>query len=354
MLTVTLFHSRWPPIQLVWIGVFLLAPLSLYFALRTNSANGPRLTLDQYRALDLGEGKPGQILTGTFNLWNTGSQPLEFHLRAGCACSQLEPAEGQIRPGQLQEIQVGIRLRSEGQDENVQILIQTNDPVTPSAEYYIRAACPAPFQISPPAVDFGNVPEGTSPSTTIRVLDPNGNPMKPSPAFRATSSSPTIIVSRSSAPSEELSIVVKLEGPVPRGPFSAHLHLTLTEAYSLEVPVRAHIRGPVTIAPPIVHFTSGSGTPPHQEALLLAWRPDGQLLGKLVHADTPFGLAVEELPEAGAVKRRRIRLSSSGQDLPLNPGQIRLRFADLSEEVRVEIHVTQEHQVEERKPKFDW
>src|SRR5262245_18287491 len=43
---------------------------------------------------DLGEGEPGQVLSGTLALRNLGNEPLDFTAQAGCQCAELNPKEG--------------------------------------------------------------------------------------------------------------------------------------------------------------------------------------------------------------------------------------------------------------------
>jgi hypothetical protein len=155
----------------IWIISLAVVAGAGIYATRTprRAAAFPMLALGNCRAIDLGEGKPGDILTGTFLLGNSGGAPLMFTLTAGCACSQLDPGQGEIQPAEYRPIKVGVRLRSEGRDEHVLVHIETNSPETMHADFWVHASCPARLLVSPQTVDFGPVTIGTSKTMRVHV-----------------------------------------------------------------------------------------------------------------------------------------------------------------------------------------
>jgi hypothetical protein len=190
-------------------------------------ARGPRLQRWATPVTDLGEGKARQVLTGTFQLRNVGSEPLSFRIEPNCSCAQCEPRQGEIPPGEVQEVVVGIRLRDEGRQEQARLRIHTNDPQAPQVDYDFKALCPAPFLVAPEAVDFGNVVEGASPRVTLRVADARGNPLGTTAELGLRSDSPHVTVERVSASGMECLVAVKLRGTAPRGSFRGDVAITL-------------------------------------------------------------------------------------------------------------------------------
>jgi hypothetical protein len=49
---------------------------------------------------------------------------------------ELEPREGEVYPGERQPVKVGMQL-SPGSDKKLVILLETNDPRSPFAEYWV-------------------------------------------------------------------------------------------------------------------------------------------------------------------------------------------------------------------------
>ena len=69
-----------------------LLSMSVLFVARPGfsvGAQGPRIFIPGCDGLFLGAGKPGEVLEGTFEVGNFGSEPMHFSITAGCGCSSL-------------------------------------------------------------------------------------------------------------------------------------------------------------------------------------------------------------------------------------------------------------------------
>jgi hypothetical protein len=301
------------------------------FAFRSlNKAKGPLLNL-QASVLDLGEGKPGELLSGTLDIRNEGTDDLTFNIMAGCACAQLEPKEGTVPPGASLPIRVGVRLRQLGVRERVRLLIQTNDPRTQKAEYVAEANCPAPFDVTPSLVDFGSVLEGQESSIVVTVRGAGGAPLCRGTQVGFAVSNDLVSVEAVDREGDERRLLVRLRPTVPRGRLQAELKVKLSDRESaIEVPVTADVVGHVLTAPQSLVLPGGG------EAKLLVWRPDGKPLGKLERLESPDGISAGEVSEPTAT-RRVFRVRDVGPSNSGGPLELRLRFETLPDAVVISV-----------------
>ena len=135
---------------LVVVALLVPAAAGYLWVSLNRSCSGPRLGLPAH-PLDLGRGRPGQVVDGSFQLTNRGDAPLRFQLSASCGCTDLSPRAGTIAPGESTIINVGIRLQEMGTERQVRVSVGTNEPDSPAAGYVVFAACPAPMT-APPAL----------------------------------------------------------------------------------------------------------------------------------------------------------------------------------------------------------
>jgi hypothetical protein len=320
---------------IVVVGAYFLVRV------RQSSLPGPRLEKPVICAFDLGEGKPGEILTSTFKLRNIGSEPLTFRIEASCACAQLNPREGRIIPGEIQEVLTGIRLRHEGNDEHVVLRVLTDDRENSSVEYRFFARCPAPFHVLPRTIDFGHVADGSLPSLTLKVFDSREKPLSATTSLRLESSSPYLSIEQEKDTQGDLVLHAKLQGKPPHAHFSGEFIITLVEMNkTLTIPVAAFVAEPVMVAPrsPQLRFAD------HQSKQIIpidfiVWRTDDKLLGKLVASVMPAGqnLVLEELSQSGE-KRRRFRVRGHLEHSANGSQEINLRFEEYSKDVKVIIN----------------
>jgi hypothetical protein len=293
--------------------------------------------MPEFDATDLGEGEVGQVLTGAFSLRNRGSAPLDFELQAGCVCSELSPMQGRIEPGEVQSIHVGVRLRYRGKEEVVAIHVRTNDPESPLATHNMLARNVAPFVVSPVVVDFGTLVDDGRPRTAcLRVLGPEGKPLPGDVTVSAASANPDLIaVQPDDSQPGERAFRVTLQKGLPRGHFTGTVTLRVSnDLVPYDVPVVAQVRGLVSFAPQTVYLPLSAG--PGQECSILAWRTDGQPLGKLIDRQVPRGITVEKDGDEAA-SRRRLKIAGTGSWNPAVPCQVRLRFENVPEDVVIEV-----------------
>jgi hypothetical protein len=334
-------NSRFLLCALGGLAVFAVVTWALWnhiIAWTNPISAGPRLQLRPLTTTNLGQGKPGEILEGALRLRNIGSEPLLFQIDPNCGCTHLRPSQGEIEPGEALAVHVGIRLRK-GRNERVHLAIQTNDPQKPFAQHTFIATCPAPILISPSMIDLGDVVEGTSPTSTFQILDPQGKPLRSPLPIVAETSSPHLSCERQQADSGEGAFIVTLNSDTPRGSFSGEITLKLPSSDVQEtVPVVARIQGSAMVSPARVFLHFDPETRKPREAFIFVWRTDGDPLGRLISKETPKGITIEEMNDKGA-KRRRFRVRAVDNDLAALDAIIKLRFEGVSEDVIVRIEL---------------
>jgi hypothetical protein len=315
------------------LPLFMLMSLavggSAYVLIPRGTLAGPRLGMPPY-PLDLGRGKSGQIVDGSFELRNLGASPLSFKLAPSCGCSDLSPRTGSIPAGETLDIHVGIRLQDEGAEKDVSIAVESNDPLATNERFLVRAFCAAPLMIAPRSIDFGAVARGSSPRISAQVRDEQDQPLGSRPGLRLSASSPAFRVEEVSEPQGERSVAVTLAADLPPGSVSGVIRVRLPDQErDLEIPVSARVLGAIQTAPSSLVLDRGNPQ-------FFAWRPDGKPLGALKDVSLPPGRKVEELSKPSD-RRRRFRLIP-GQLTPASSRTIRLTFAEVAEPAELVVH----------------
>jgi hypothetical protein len=329
---------RWSftALAILTVGIAFLS--GAYF--KNAGSKSPRLETIPDGALHLGEGSAGQVLTGTFSLGNTGREPLNFSLSPSCACSNLEPRQGVIEPGEFRPIKVGVRLRNEGKDERVAIRLDTNDPNVKTSDFWVLASCPAEILAEPALLDFGVLSREASCQREILLSLPRSKrpPLVSNLTISASTQRLTTHIAVHS--STALRILVRLGPATSDGFFRDVIRLKYADIdREIQLPVTALVRGPVQTAPTILRIPYARKFPVEQEVKLLVWRTDGRPLGETSSLLVPPGLVVSEEKFGTSAQRHLFHVSRSQQEsVPSFEGkEIRIRFKNFQEEIRVPI-----------------
>jgi hypothetical protein len=277
-------------------------------------STSPRLDLGTTPSIDLGEGKPGEILTGTFLLGNSGGAPLTFKLLSGCACSQLDPSEGEVQPGEYRRIKVGVRLRGEGQDEHVRIHIETGTSNT--ADFWAHAHCPAVLVVTPQAVDFGTVLLSKSKNARIHVSRADGKLFRSASDLKVASPDSQLTLAQELTQSGGIDVTVALRGSTSVGWFRKNVSITFPERQrTIEIPVSGEVCGALKFAPHSVRIPLQATAKNHRSETIMVWRTDGGALGKLARFSASSGIILKELPASDS-KRRLFSIGVDGSPRP--------------------------------------
>ncbi len=346
--------SRKRRLWLIAANTFIAGAVAAYLASHTSefpgslfarSFDGPKLAMPTCTATELGDGRIGEVLDGVIPVRNAGGKPLVFRIDASCACAYVEPAFGTIEPGETTEIHVGVRLRNQGQEENVLVRIYTNDETLPVGQHLLTARCPAIVVLKPSGLDFGEVPEGETRSLALHVCDGTGRPLGPSSNCQVVSSHQAVRVTRQTD-HEHLKFLVTLQDDAPRGVLHAMLRVLLQDKeFETTIPVIASITGLVTVAPSSLFLYRDPRSATYSDMLFIVRKTTGEPVGEVVSLETSPWLSVESL-DGPASRRSRFRVRVVPMASVQPAGHVRLRLGGVPEDiiVRVSARISQTEQ----------
>jgi Protein of unknown function (DUF1573) len=163
---------HWMRTALLWVCI--VCPFLLGFQIVFHGGGrAPKIMLPD-SPLDLGTGEPGQDITGTFQIRNSGSRTLTFSLNPSCGCSHVSPISGTIAPHQSQPISIGVRVDASGERKLVNIAIDSNDPSSPRHSFQVFAGSTLPLIIRPKFIDFGSILPGVARRIIMTIRDNEG------------------------------------------------------------------------------------------------------------------------------------------------------------------------------------
>jgi hypothetical protein len=296
---------------------------------------GERLKAGQAQGMHLGEGKPGDLLDGTFMIRNIGSKPLTFQLKAGCRCAWVTPAEGSVEPGGEQAIHVGVRLRKKGQDENSSIWITSNDVDAQTVGYPISARCPKGFLVEPAALHFGNVLKGTASSQLLKIsrLGADGDVR----CLQLTTSGSAVKLSRRQSAPDTAQWDVVLASVASPGDINATIRILAADGEEQVVPVFANVCQPLLGSPRSFFLPAIRDQKEDATFSCIVTRFDGKPLARLTKVELPRWLeASDACPGHLAARLIQFRVTGRWPSKVVSTGvRARLFFATILEPLEV-------------------
>ena len=279
-------------------------------------AAGPRLELSTDR-LDLGDGKPSEILRGELTLTNRGSSTASFSLIKHCGCSELSPLSGELLPGASETIHVGLQLADHANSEkNTSIEVKGGERETILGRCVVSARCPAPFRVTPAFISFGSLSaeELAGASHEIQIESVDGQWSLDAENLLIEHANDAFNVGFAHAAdalgaAASTTVRVTLKRNLPPGDQYDMIELRLAGSeYVMRVSLHVSVAEAITVVPATVCFRRGPGAQTLQpvQLLVIDHRRD-QRLGDLSLLDAPPGLRIEDLGDASP-GRRRVRV----------------------------------------------
>jgi hypothetical protein len=288
--------------------------------------------------MNLGEGKPGEVLTGGFTLRNLGGQSMDFRLSAGCGCTELNPLAGSIAPGDNQHVKIVVRLPSEyGSERSFQLTIRTNDPDHPEVQVPVRAYCPALFKTIPANLDFGPVSADSPHELLFKVMDGTRRRSKLTDLILAEVDRSELSLEAILDEENLMQYRLRLSAGAPPGYFQGGLRLTnkLT-GESIWRPVSAQIRSDLVVAPRIIRPPASLDSP--WKASFLVYRTDGQKLGSVTHSEMPSGVTIESNVSQRSSSRKQFHLIIPPGAGKLSGSTVKLWFTGIKQPVVMKLN----------------
>lgn len=268
----------------------------------------PKLKFSTNR-LDLGEGKPNEIVRGELILTNPGDSPVQFSLIRHCGCTELSPLSGTLPGFGKETIQVGVKLPDHSNSERgTRIEVTTVNPPIILAGCVIFARCPAPFRVTPSFINFGSVAHGavhTSPRE-IRLESSEDRQPLDTEQILIEQTSDAFVIERRVPSVRSLAMRVSLKRGLPPGDYHDVLSLRRAESDEvMRVSLHASVVEPISVVPATVVLRKDPKTRAFPTAKLLVLSRSGyEAPGSVVLADGPPGVHIDDLGIAGEDRRR--------------------------------------------------
>jgi Protein of unknown function (DUF1573) len=246
----------------IWQGIMIL----MLFAFAGTAVGGgihfyktvwhvPSLEIRETK-LDLGNGKPNEVVRGVLRLKNTGRAPLEFSAQGSCGCTELTPKSATILPGDEQQVAIALQLAGHTNSErSVQISVKSNDPQRGEVHCSATARCPGPCRVSPAFLNFGQLTRAQLAGAVQRLrISPieGGEPLDPDTLS---------IVSRSQAlrieasPEDKFTFRVSLTGELAVADLFDELEVKVAQSEpAVRIPVHVQVVEPVSTVPTTIYL----------------------------------------------------------------------------------------------------
>ncbi len=301
--------------------------------------SGPSLALSHTR-LDLGEGKPGEQLEGSFTVTNQGSEPLEFTLSASCGCAFVRPMGGRLKPGESRKVSLGIRLPSTPNSEkSTQVLVRSNDPRRPQVTCVATGRAPAPWEVSHTHINFGYVLREqleNPPRMQLEVRRGRGRNGMPASVVRTRVAGEAYEVRSQLCPDGTLLFEVRLRRGLSDGRYSSVLELGhADDPAAISIPLDAEVGPSVELVPSFVYVTKGKANGAYRPVQVVAiGRRRRLVMGQLMPVSWHHGLRWRHARRpSGRLWRHAIELAP-GTCLPREGLRLELKHAGANERLQ--------------------
>ncbi len=208
--------------------------------------------------VDFGVVKRGQKLTATFQFKNIGQGPLTIQgVQAACDCVASESIKGKVYPpGESGTLDVNFDTKDYAGKITKAITVITNERSMPDRTLTITATVNSEVNASPPLADFGDVVLNQSPTLVIKV---KGN-MKNELRIEKIRFNEEFLDVAYRKEAQEFAITIKLKANAPIGFFKDTIWIKNNSSAlpDMPIPIRATIRGEISLNPAYVEFGSVS------------------------------------------------------------------------------------------------
>ena len=120
-------------------GALVVLALLLGTTLAAEEARGPRIRIEP-ESFDFGRVLPERTLRKEFRLRNLGDEALVIErISKSCGCTEATTDVSTLEPGESTPLRVTVETRSAPGRVEHEVLVRSNDPVTPALEIRLRA-----------------------------------------------------------------------------------------------------------------------------------------------------------------------------------------------------------------------
>jgi hypothetical protein len=236
-------------------AVLVFIALAGFAVLLTRHSRGnPRIQIPSM-PVELGDGKPGEVLGGNFKIKNVGGGVLRYTITPSCGCTELKPESALVEPWGSNDIKVAVKLAGIGEEKTVRLSIDSNDPEFPNTSVFVKANCPAAATSTPATVEFGaNTPdELSSREVVVKVLDREMKTQLDKLVITTTNNVFSINKYETDKKNNEIKIYISFNKQLIPGLYPGSIHIATESGMTIiDVPLSANVTEEIAIVPKTV------------------------------------------------------------------------------------------------------
>lgn len=237
-----------------WAGLLLLLAGGWGAPPAAAQVRAPRIEFDR-ESLDLGTVSDETPIRATFVMRNAGRAPLRItDLETSCGCTAALLSAAELAPGARGDIAVTLDPRRVQDRATKTITVYSNDPLRPVIFLKLRAEVHRAVELGARVVNFGKVGLGETREFPLAIFHDVATPVA---ITRISASSRLLSFTHTHEMDGERPayvITVRLAAGASPGPFADTIRVELDHPRydRFDIPVRAHILGPVITTPEVL------------------------------------------------------------------------------------------------------
>lgn len=220
------------------------------------AGHAPKIVCDQ-PDYDFGQAEPGSNVTHQYIIKNAGDLSLELkRVQPSCGCTIVKTSQQYIKPGETSTIDASLNLTGRSGHQDKHIIIESNDPQTPTMILNLHGDVKQDIMISPDRLTPGQIRNDKPVEMDVMFSNTSAADVHVKKA-QSTTTNLTIEVSELEA-GKRYRIHVKTVAPLPPGPVDGIIQI-ITDYPGrpvFEVPFSATVMGPIVVVPPQILLSS--------------------------------------------------------------------------------------------------
>ena len=197
----------------------------------------------------------GDKLNHVFTLKNIGGKTLHIKgIEADCACTAAVPSKMTLRPGETTHLKVSLDTTDRGGKLIKQVVLFSDDPVSPTTSVTIEADILPLFTVIPKYIHFGSIGEKAITVSARRELNLQIEQIE------SSTSRLSAVLSKTTIEGNDVlhTVHVNVNGDMPIKLLNitetVTIHTNLQNHRKIQIPVRIHLGQQVTIQPSKLFF----------------------------------------------------------------------------------------------------
>jgi hypothetical protein len=243
----------------ITIAVILMNPISMTMAAdrKINKITNEPVGVITFEnsAVDFGTIRRGEKREAKFNFRNSGHGPLIIQgIQAPCDCTSVESTKGKVfAPNEAGTVSITFDSTDYLGPISKAVTVISNERQQPDRTLSISATVITDIEVTPPLIDFGDIPAGSSIVQTVKIKSLMKGPLK----IEKLKYNDSILEATSKPINDQefqLSVRLKEQAPIGFLKDTVILKNNSPTLGDLPVPIRANVKGRINLSSPYVEF----------------------------------------------------------------------------------------------------